>query len=154
MRRLVLLSFLLPLAALAQTAGEPANPLGLTQAVGYPWSEVSGLVAAPDSGAVSADAGHLAWHDLGNGVERLDVQVRGDVIRRVTTTAVPAAKPQLAQLAAQFEQLMGTPDDGAFYTAAQLQAVNPEAPYLDLAIDVEAGQTTLRQPSAPPPAQN
>lgn len=154
MRRLAALAFLLPVAALAQPAAEPANPLGLTQAIGYAWDDVSALVAPPEEGAVEDGTGDLVWHDVGNGVERLDVQVRSGAIDEVTTTAVAAGRPQLAALSSQFRELMGEPEDGGFYTAAQLQAVNPEAPYLDVSIDPETGQTTLRKPSAPPPAQN
>ena len=147
MSRIVLLVALLPALAVAQEA-EQASPLGLTQAVGYAWSDVAALVPPPDSG--TADAGHLVWTDLPSGVARLDVRLRGGTIAAVTTTT-PGSADEMAALVARFEESMGAPADGRFYTADQFRALNPQAPHLDIRVDPASGRTTFRQPSAPPP---
>ena len=152
MRRIALLFALVPALAFAQDAQEPANALALTQALGAPWGQVSGLVVAPDAGAVEDGAGDLVWNAPAPNVSRLDVAVREGTVLAVTTTT-PEGADQMAQLVARFEEAMGAPADGEFYTAAQFRDVDPEAPHVDVRIDPDAGQTTLRLPSTPPPGQ-
>lgn len=150
MHRIAFLAALLPALAFAQEA-EQANPLGLTQAVGYPWVQVSQLVPPPDGGTVDDGAGDLFWTAPDPNVSRLDVAVRSGAVYAVTTTT-PDNTQEMAALVNRFAAAMGEPADGEFYTAAQFREVNPQSPHLDVRVDPEAGTTTLRLPDTPPPA--